>query len=169
MGHCWLSKDNIELKFFVYLQLNVKTVLFQLFQFGSIWPIDRTLLGTITLVQSRLRSDGNWEVFFIPQSSSITGASPQDGLMPYYPNTRWMCLTPLQGFSRCIRQPQPTRHCYIVVCEFELQSRYYIHFQTNILGENENSFIPQVYINYYHCCSIKMALALNNPRRMVCH
>ena len=57
---------------FIYTQLNVKTVLFQVIQFNigmqfsSIWPIDRTLSGTTTLGQSGLGSDGNEGVLHIP-------------------------------------------------------------------------------------------------------
>ena len=92
---------------FVYTQLNVKTVLFQtiqlsiitvsmsktvLFQtiqfsistqFSSIWPIDRTISGATTSGQSGSGSDGNEGVLCIPQSSSITGASPSDCLESY--------------------------------------------------------------------------------------
>ena len=32
--------------------------------------------------------------------------------------------------------------CKIVVKEFELQSRYYVHFHTNSLGKCKNPFIP---------------------------
>ena len=72
---------------FVYIQLNVKTVLFQAIQisistqFSSIWRIDRTLSGAITLGQSRPGSDSNEEILCIPQRSSITGTSPSDCLM----------------------------------------------------------------------------------------
>ena len=34
--------------------------------------------------------------------------------------------------------------CRIVISEFELHSRYYIHFQTNALGKGMNSFILPV-------------------------
>ena len=69
--------------------LYVWTVLFQTIQFSiitlfsSIWPIDRTISGAITLSQSGIRSDGNNGVFRIPQSSSISGASPLDWLVSY--------------------------------------------------------------------------------------
>ena len=43
---------------------------------NSIQPIDRTLLGAITLGQSGPGSNGNEEVVSITQSSSITGTSP---------------------------------------------------------------------------------------------
>ena len=33
------------------------------------------------------------------------------------------------------------KDCGIVKSEFKLQSRYYIHFQTNTLGEDTNPFI----------------------------
>ena len=52
-------------------------------QFSSIWPIDRNLSGATTLGQSGPESDGNKEVFHIPQSSSITGTSPLDYLVSY--------------------------------------------------------------------------------------
>ncbi len=49
--------------------------------------------------------------------------------------------------------------CGIVVCEFELQSRYYVHFRTNTLGKSMNP------LKQHYCCSSRrVALALNNPR-----
>ena len=48
-----------------------------------IWPIDRTLLAVTTLSQSKPGSNGNKKVLLIPQSSSITGALPSDGLVSY--------------------------------------------------------------------------------------
>ena len=63
---------------------NVKTALFQTIQFSismqfsSIWLIDRTLSGAITLAQRGPRSDGNDGVPHIPQNSNITGTSPSD-------------------------------------------------------------------------------------------
>ena len=45
--------------------------------------MDRTLSGTTTPGQSGPGSNGNEEVLCIPQSSSITGASPLDGLVSY--------------------------------------------------------------------------------------
>ena len=32
--------------------------------------------------------------------------------------------------------------CEIVAREFELQSRYYVHFQTNTLGKGMNPYYP---------------------------
>ena len=52
-------------------------------QFGSIWPIDKTLLGATTQGQSRPGSNGNEGVLCIPQSSRITGISTSDCLMSY--------------------------------------------------------------------------------------
>ena len=46
---------------------------------SSIWPIS----GDTTMGQSGPGSDGNEEVLYIPQSSSITGASPSDFLVSY--------------------------------------------------------------------------------------
>ena len=50
----------------------------------------------------------------------------------------------------------------IVVSEFELQSRYYVHFRTNInypLSYGLNSITS----------GLKKGLALNNSRRLICH
>ena len=58
--------------FFVYTQLNVKTILFQTIQFSistrfsSIWSVDRTLSGVVTPDQSGPGSDGNEGVLRIP-------------------------------------------------------------------------------------------------------
>ena len=46
----------------------------------------------------------------------------------------------------------------IVVSEFELQSRYFDHFRTNIHG-----IVSLKYSYYYYCPSPVMDLALNNP------
>ena len=48
---------------------------------SSIWPIDGTLSGAITLGQSGPGSNGNKGVLHIPQSSSITRVSPSDCLV----------------------------------------------------------------------------------------
>ena len=54
------------------MQLNVKTVLFQVIQFNistqfnSIWPIERILSGATTLGQIGPGSDGNEGVLYIP-------------------------------------------------------------------------------------------------------
>ena len=73
----------------VYLQLNIKTVLFQTVQFSistqfsSIWPIVMTISGATTLDQSGPRINGNGRVRFILQNSRITGTSPSDCLVLY--------------------------------------------------------------------------------------
>ena len=49
----------------------------------------------------------------------------------------------------------------IVVSEFVLQSRYYIHFQTNTLWKVWTPLSSQLWIKEYHYCSSRsMALAL---------
>ena len=50
---------------------------------SSIWPIDRTLLGAMTPSQNGSESNSDKAVLHIPQSSSITGASPSDCLVSY--------------------------------------------------------------------------------------
>ena len=36
--------------------------------------------------------------------------------------------------------------CRIIVSEFKLQSRYYIHFQTNALGKDMNPLILPIWV-----------------------
>ena len=68
---------SISKQFFLYAQLNIKTVLFQTIQlslstqFNSIWLIDRTLSGASTRGQSEPGSNGNEGVLYILQSSRI--------------------------------------------------------------------------------------------------
>ena len=83
------TNNSIKHQSFVYIQFSDQTVLFQTIQFStsmqfsSIWCIDRTLSGATTLCQSGPGSDGNEEVLCIPQSSSITEASPSDWWVSY--------------------------------------------------------------------------------------
>ena len=64
-----------------------KTVLFLTIQFcistqfSFIWPMDRTLSSATTPGLTEPWSNGNIGVLHIPQSSSITGASPSDCLV----------------------------------------------------------------------------------------
>ena len=91
----------IQHQSFVY-KLNDQTVLFLTIQFSishlfthsSIWPIHRTLSDATTLSQSRPGSNGIEEVLHIPQSSSITEASPSDCLASY-PEQSWKESNPL--------------------------------------------------------------------------
>ena len=84
-----ITNNSIKHQSFVYTQLYDQTVLFQTIHFrvstwfSSIWPIYRTLSGSTTLKMSGPGSDGNEEVLRISQSSSITGTSPSDCLVPY--------------------------------------------------------------------------------------
>ena len=85
--------------------------------------MDRTLLGATTPGQSWPGSDGKEEVLGILQSSSITEASPSD------------CCP--RGVT------VKAMNCGIVVREFVLQSRYYVHFRANTLGKGMNPlFLP---------------------------
>ena len=59
------------------IQFSIRT------QFGSFLPIDRTLSGAVTPGQSWPGSDGIKGVLCIPQSSSITGATPSDCFVSY--------------------------------------------------------------------------------------
>ena len=52
-------------------------------QISSIWPIEKTLSGAITLDQSGAGGNGNKWVLSLSQSSSITGTSPSDCLASY--------------------------------------------------------------------------------------
>ena len=64
----------------------------------------------------------------IPQSSSITGASPSDCLVSY-PDTHWGNLTPLQGCSQCILQPQLTKP--VIGCVLALDNLLSSSFSIN--------------------------------------
>ena len=60
--------------------------------------------------------------------------------------------------------------CRIIVSEFVLQSRYYVHFQTNTLGKGMTPLSSQLWVKKYHyCSSMRMALALNNLQRLIGH
>ena len=50
---------------------------------SSIWPVEKTLSGATTTGQSGPGSNGNKGLLRIPQSSSITDASPSDCLVSY--------------------------------------------------------------------------------------
>ena len=54
--------------------------------------------------------------------------------------------------------------CNIKVSELKLQSCYYVYFQINTPEKGMNSLILHRY-----CFSRRMALALNNPQRLICH
>ena len=74
-----------------------------------IWPIDKTLSGT--------GSDGNEWVLYIPQSSSIIGASQSDCLVSYPGHLLLVGILPfLQRSGRCILQPRPSglRHIQLI-------------------------------------------------------
>ena len=51
--------------------------------------------------------------------------------------------------------------CGILVSEFVLQLRKYVHFQENTLGKTMNTLI-------HYCSSRRMVLAFNNLQRLIC-
>ena len=106
-----ITNKSIKLKSFVYIQFNNQTVLFSishLFTLSSIWPTDRTLSDVTIPNQSGPGSDSNEGVLHIPQSSSITGASPSDCLMSYPWHLLVMGSYLSIEISQCILQSQPT-------------------------------------------------------------
>ena len=57
--------------------------------------------------------------------------------------------------------------CGLKVNEFEFQSRNWSHIRTNTFGKGMN---PQLWVKLYHWCfPRRMALAFNNPQRLICH
>ena len=70
-----ISSNSVKHMSFLCTQFKCQTVLFD--------PMDRTLLRATTPVQSRPWSDNYKGVLHIPQSSSLTEASPLDWLMAY--------------------------------------------------------------------------------------
>ena len=99
---------------FFRTQLNVKTVLFQTIQFSIsrqfsfISPIHRTLTGSTTSRLSGPWSNGKEVALRIPQSSSITGASPSNCLVSFQDTRGGGGFTPLQRSSLWILQLQLT-------------------------------------------------------------
>ena len=58
----------------------------------------------------------------------------------------------------------------IVVSEFVLHSRYYVHFRANTLGKGMNPLIlPAMGYIVLTVPSWRMALALNNLQGLICH
>ena len=126
---------------------------------SSIWYIDRSRLGATIPGQGRSGNDSNEGVLHIPQSSSITGASPSDCLISYprhtfgdsyssaemqsgYPVASADCATTFFKWMGCPRGVMvKAMNCGIVVREFVLQSRYYVHFRANTLGKGMNPLI----------------------------
>ena len=84
-----ITNNSVKQQLFIYTQLNVKTVIFQTIQFNistqfsSVWPIEKTVSGATTPVQSGLGRNGNKGVLHIPKSSSIAWALPSDCLVTY--------------------------------------------------------------------------------------
>ena len=70
-----------------------------------IWPIDWALSGATIPGQSESVRDGNEEVFHIPQSTSITGASPSDCLVWYPGHLLWSGLIHPPRDSQYVLQP----------------------------------------------------------------
>ena len=70
-----------------------------------------------------------------------------------------------------MKERMSVRDYNIVVSEFELRSRYYVHFRTNTLRNENLLYSPtQLSVKQYNYCSItRKALALNNPRMLICH
>ena len=57
--------------------------------------------------------------------------------------------------------------CGIVVSEFVLQSRYYVHFRANTFEKGMKPLSSQLWVKYYHYCSSRRRnLALNNLKRV---
>ena len=119
----------------------IQTIQFSIsIQFSSIWPIDRTLSGAITLGQSGPGSDDNEKVHLIPQSSSITGISPSDCFVSYPGHSFFFGgggLTPQQRCSRCILQPQPTGQAIYIYIYIYIYIAIYIYIYIYIYIERE--------------------------------
>ena len=119
---------------------------------SSIWPIDRALSGATTLGQSGPGSDGNEGVLCIPQSSSITEASPSDCLASYTGFQLGVVLPLCRDaigvfYSRLgqVRKEYKTRHDWVrkvthwELCKkfkFDHTNKWYMHNQESVL-ENE--------------------------------
>ena len=67
------------------------------------------------------------------RASLLSGRELQFKILDFI--SAWISITSAGGVT------VKAMDCWIVVSEFELQSRYYVHFQTNILGKGINSLI----------------------------
>ena len=82
-------------------------------------------------------------------------------------------LPALYGISKIDMMKRSTRcvvanvlECDIVVSEFKLQSLYYIHFRCYTRRKSLNSLFSSA---MGYIVPILFLLALNNPRRLICH
>ena len=93
-------------------------------QFSSISPIDKTLSNATTLGQSGPGSNGNERVICIPQSSSITGASPSDCFVSYpehllresYPSAELQLVYSIApaDWARVVERQKANSRCHII-------------------------------------------------------
>ena len=121
------------------VELNAKTVLFQAIQFSirtqfsSIWPIDRALFGAHTQGHCGPGSDGNEEVFHIPQSSSITGDLPSVCLVSYL----WQSLG---EFYPSAEMQSVYSTAQLIGPHFLMRLGIYIYMTTILLGSGDWGF-----------------------------
>ena len=119
-----------------------KTVLFQTIQFSistqfsSIWSIDRALSGSTTPGQSGHGSNGNEGVLCIPQSSSITGASPSDCFVSYlghslgegfYPSAEKQSVYSTAPADGTVYFQGSIEFFFLIVCSFYLSTIICLH------------------------------------------
>ena len=130
---------------------------------SSIWSIDRTLSGSTTLSQLELRSNCNEGVFRIPQCSPYWSLTIRlfnvksrtfGGVLPLCRDTVGIFYSSSQqahkhkGLKTYAGVGCPhgvmvkAMDCGIIVCEFILQLRYYVHFQANTLEKGMNPPYP---------------------------
>ena len=116
---------------------------------SSIWPIDRTLSGATTPGQSGPGSNGNEEVFCIPQSSRITGASPSDCLGHSFGGVLPLCRGAFSVFYSPIQY-------YFVIVENIFVQWYKIHIvligmlELNINPSHVNFEISKWFMEIHH-------------------
>ena len=142
-----ISNNSIKHQSFIYIQLNVKIVLFQSFQVcismllkcenfkqfqtiqfsistqrNSIRLIDRTLLGSTTPSQSGPGSDGNK----FPKAPSI---SPSDYFMSYKGNSLGKCYPSIEIQSVYSAAPatRPLIHVILLLCLSKIHIYIYIY------------------------------------------
>ena len=112
-----IPNNSIKHQSFIYILLNVKTVLFQTIQlsistqFSSIWHIDRTLWVKVDLGAMAMK-----EYSTFPNAPTLLEPHHQIVLC-HIQDIRWGSLTPLQRSSRSIPQPQPTGQTSYKNCE----------------------------------------------------
>ena len=132
---------------------------------GSLWPIMRGVGGVMkSVLLSRLAKGlglGGYYVEVLREfRERFLGKRPA-----LFKSVRWHFH---QDNTPVLNSILVTDYLSKMGNNFEFQSRYYVHFRANTLEKDISSHnhTPRYELNW---CPPRMNLALNNPRRLICH